>query len=101
MRQQRMMAQKSYLGGREVLEGDGGAAVHVLVLVLRRAVDDLDLVVVHQDAPGHRALALPVVLGRREHREHAAYGRSVEDVGQRNCVRREISHTIEQNGKIS
>ena len=44
--------------------------MHVLVLVLRRAIDDLDLVVVHQNAPGHRALALTVVLGRTEHREH-------------------------------
>ena len=44
--------------------------MHVLVLVLRRAVDHLDLVVVHQNAPGHRALALAMVLRRAEHSEH-------------------------------
>ena len=44
--------------------------MHVLVLVLWGPVDDLDLVVVHQNAPGHRALALPVVLRRTEHREY-------------------------------
>jgi hypothetical protein len=48
--------------------------VHVLVLVLGRAVDDLDLVVIHQDAAGHGALSLTVVFGGGEHREHSAGG---------------------------
>jgi len=59
-----------YLCAGEVLQRDRGAAVHILVLVLRGPVDDLDLVVVHQNAPGHRALALAVVLRRTEHRKH-------------------------------
>ncbi len=52
--------------------------MYVLVLVLWGPVDDLNLVVVHQNAPGHRTLALAVVLRRTEHSEHTTTGEKVE-----------------------
>ena len=55
--------------------------MHILVLVLGAAVDDLDLVEVHEDAARHGHAALAVVLGRAEHGEDSC------TLGQRHPLR--------------
>ena len=49
-----------------------GASVRILVLVLGALVDDLDQVVVDQDAAGHGTGALAMILARGEDREYTA-----------------------------